>query len=523
MFKLRPYQEPVADLVFAYMKEKKGHPLVAIPTGGGKTVILAELIKESIKRWPSTKVLILSHVKEILYQNYDAIEKHTQMSIGMYSAGVGKREIEQVTVAGIQSVFRKPELFADFDLIIIDECHRIPLGDDTMYLKFFAGLKNPKYFGLTATPYRLGSGLIYGDEEKHLFSHLIYDLTSKEKFNKLIEDGYLCDLKVQATNMELDPDGVKTTAGDYDNKELSEKFDVKMITKLAVKEIIKSGAAYKKWLVFAIDIEHAENIAEELAKNDIPTMVIHSKMEFDRDTVIRHYKLGTFRAIVNVNVLTTGFDDPEIDLIALLRPTKSPVIHVQTIGRGLRIADGKDHCLILDFAGNTERLGPINDIRIKKKGKGQKGGEAITKRCPECNTIHAPAVRICPHCGYKFEFKSNLAAKSGSIEVIAKKTKPWVKVDKVTYAIHQKRNSPDMIKVSYHCGLRMFQEYICIQHKQGSWAHRRAVNWLQYRGLEDARYADVHAVMDKSHMINTPKQVKLDKNGKYTNIVDYSF
>jgi DNA repair protein RadD len=519
VFDLRPYQAPVAKIVFDFIKANPdGHPLVAIPTGGGKTIILAEITKQAIKKWPSTKVLIISHVKEILNQNYEALEKHTGFNIGIYSAGIGRREIEKVTVAGIHSIFRKPHLFEDYHLIIIDECHRIPRGENTMYLKFFAGLKKPKYLGLTATPYRLGSGLIYGKEEGHIFTDLVYDLTSKEKFNKLIEDGYLCNLKVQATDMELDTDRIRTVAGDFDNKELSARFDVTKITKMAVAEIIRAGQNYKKWLIFAIDIEHAENIAEELAGNDIPTMVIHSKMEFDRDTVIKHYKLGTFRVIVNVNVLTTGFDDPEIDLIALLRPTKSPVIHVQTIGRGLRIAEGKDHCLVLDFSGNTERLGPINDIVIKKKGKGKKGGEPIMKRCPSCNTLHPPAVRICEWCDHKFEFKTALSSKAGIIEVIVKKENPWVKVDSVSYDIHRKANSPNMIKVTYQCGLRQYNEYICVEHK--GYAGHRALHWLKFRGLSAST---ANQVIEKQDVLSTPSRIRIDKKGKYINIVDYSF
>jgi len=242
-------------------------------------------------------------------------------------------------------------------------------------------------------------------------------------------------------------------------------------------------------------------------------------MEFDRDTVIRHYKLGTFRAVVNVNVLTTGFDDPEIDLIALLRPTKSPVIHVQTIGRGLRISEGKDHCLVLDFSGNTERLGPINDIQIKKKGKGRKGGEPITKTCPECGTIHAPAVRVCEWCGYKFEFKTALSTKTGNTEVIAKKTNPWVKVDGISYAIHHKRSSPDMLKVTYQCGLRVFHEYVCVEHK--GWSGHKAAHWLKYRGVNGCNTSA--QAMHNSELLAIPSRIKLDKEGRYTNVVDYSF
>ena len=519
MFELRPYQKPIAEKVFTYMKNNPAnHPLVAAPTGSGKTVILADIILKALERWPKTNILVLSHVREILEQDYESIKFHTGLDVGIYSVGLDKRERKQVTVAGIQSVYRKPDLFREYKLIIIDECHLIPPGDNTMYRKFFAGLNNPRYFGLTATPFRLGQGLIYG-EKNSIFNDLIVDLTSKRKFLQLIEDGYLCKLTTKATNTELDTDGIKTVGGDFDNKQMSQKFDVKKITEMAIREIIQKGKDRKKWLLFAIDIEHAENIAEELSDNGIPTMVVHSKMEFNRATVINHYKQGTFKAVVNVNVLTTGFDDPEIDLIALLRPTRSPVIHVQTIGRGLRIAEGKTDCLVLDFAGNTARLGPINDITIKKKGKGRKGGDPITKTCPTCFSILPPAVRYCPDCGHKFEFKTALQATAGDIDVIKTKEPAWFKVDDVQYSIHRKVGSPNMVKVTYKCGLRAFNEYVCVAHS--GYSGHRAKHWLSYRGMDDTR--DPEWVVDHSYQIKKPNKIRVDTSGKYPHITDFSF
>ena len=519
MFDLRPYQEPISEKVFTYMKNNpENHPLVAMPTGSGKTVVLADIILKAIEKWPTTNVLVLSHVREILMQDYDSIKFHTGLDVGIYSVGLKKRERKQVTVAGIQSVFRHPGRFSQYNFIIIDECHLIPPGKNTMYRKFFAGLDKPRYFGLTATPFRLGIGYIYGEDDS-IFNDLIYDMTSKDKFNGLIKDGYLCNLKTSVTEMELDTDGIRTVAGDFDKKMLSQAVNKDTITKMAIKEIIAKGANYKKWLVFAIDIEHAENIAEELGQNDIPTMVIHSKMDFDRDTVIRHYKSGTFRAIVNVNVLTTGFDDPEIDLIALLRPTKSPVIHIQTIGRGLRPAEGKDHCLILDFAGNTERLGPINDIVPKKKGKGKGNGEPITKRCPDCDTIHHPTVKICDFCGHKFQFKTLLKGTAQEVDVLRGKDKVWLKVHKLDYQLYNKKNSPSMVKVVYTCGLRTYNEYICIEHR--GYAGYMAQHWLKFRGMEDMTTA--LGVVHNSNLLKSPNRIQIDKTGKYPRVIGYSF
>ena len=255
-------------------------------------------------------------------------------------------------------------------------------------------------------------------------------------------------------------------------------------------DLIKAGSNYKKWLIFAIDIDHAEHIAEALIRSGIPTGIVHSRMDFDRDKMIRDFKDGVYKAIVNVNVLTTGFNDPEIDLIAMLRPTKSPIIHVQTIGRGLRIADGKDHCLILDFSGNTERLGPINDVHVYKKRKSTGEGEAITKRCPACDCIHHPSVKICDNCGHKFEFKSGLNINSTAAEIIASTRINWFDVSGINYVVHSKPNSPPSMKVQYNCGLRYFNEFVCIEHP--GYAGHRAKHWARFRGVEAEKIGRAH-------------------------------
>ena len=495
------------------------HPLVAMPTGSGKTVVLADIISKTIERWPETKILVLSHVKEILTQDYKSLKFHTGLDIGLNSAGLGRRERKQITVAGIQSVHKRCYDFKEYQLIIIDECHLIPPQDTSMYRGFFAGLNNPRYFGLTATPFRLKGGYIYGQKDS-IFDDLIYDLTEFDNFNKLIEDGYLCNLKSQLTQSEFDLTGVHIRGGDFDKHEMSNKFDKESITKTACKEIVSFGQSYKKWLIFAIDTKHADSIAENLIKLGVPTLVVHSKMEMNRDRVIQTYKEGHIRALVNVNVLTTGFDDPEIDLIALLRPTQSPVIHVQTIGRGLRSSPNKSHCLILDFAGNTERIGPINDVRIVKsrRSKKDKEGGGLTKRCPDCDTIHHIKAEKCIFCGYKFPIKTRLQSKSSNADVIATKKTKWFDVNKIQYAIHHKPNSPDSLKVTYECGPRIFREWICLDHR--GFAGHKAKHWANFRGV-DAR--TVEDLFDKRHNLKQPKRIKIDTRGKYPDVTDFDF
>jgi DNA repair protein RadD len=337
-----------------------------------------------------------------------------------------------------------------------------------------------------------------------------------KRFNKLVEDGYLSKLKTIATNIELDVTGIKTQNGDFAKTDMSSAFDREPITNAAIDEIIRVGADYKKWLIFAIDIDHAEHIAETLIRKGVPTSVIHSKMDEDRDHILKRSKEGFFKALVNVNVLTTGYDDPEIDLIAILRPTKSPVIHVQTIGRGLRVMPGKDHCVVLDFAGNTERLGPINSMTVKEKRKG-KGGEPITKRCPTCDTIHHPAVRKCEFCGWEFEFKHGLGNSSGN-DVVASDRPLWHKVDEISYYKHEKPNRPPMVKVAYKCGLQFYNEFVCPEHP--GWAGMRGRNWIEYRG---GKGFTVDEAMKEAEGYKRPNKILVNTKTKYPSIDDYSF
>lgn len=524
---IQPYyfQEPIPDIVFSYIASNKGkHPLVALPTGSGKTVCITDIAEQAVKRY-NVDVLILSHVKEILEQDYGTILKHTDIEdIGLYSSGLSSKTIGRITVAGIQSVYRRPQLFHSKKLVIIDEGHLIPPGDNGMYHKFFAELNNPVYLGFTATKYRLGTGLIYGQEDT-LFDDIVYDYTEYEKFNELVDRGYLSKLKTLRTDLQLDVEGIKTRGGDFIETDMSLKFDRDYITDAAVNEIIKVGEKYKKWLIFAIDIEHAEHIAETLIRSGIPTGVVHSKMESDRDRAIKLFKNGTYKCLVNVNILTTGFDDPEIDLICILRPTKSPVLHVQMIGRGLRISQGKDHCMVLDFAGNTARIGPINAIEVANKRKKDGNGEPITKECPDCHLIHHPRVKFCS-CGYEFHFKHGL---SGSTDApIIERGEYWADVSEIKYSKHEKRNSPPSLLVSYiTTGNTVIKDWIHFEHT--GYAHHMAVHWLSRRlskddyPFEKGHRITVDDVLSISDKLKSPSKILVNSGKKYTTVIDYTF
>lgn len=488
--KLRPYQRPARQAVFDYIRDNPGlNPLVAMPTGSGKTAVIVDLVNHAHTKW-NTKILVISHVKEILEQNYSALSNWLDMDtfdhedanskisecndpnadketsvLGMYSAGFDKREIRQVTVAGIQSIYKKANLFKDYKFIIVDECHLISPDNNSMYQKFFDELDNPRICGLSATCFRLGQGYLT-TPPNNLFHEIVYDLTSMDSFNQLVKDGYLCDLVSKSTGIKLDPDKIKKIKGDYSVTDMSDKFDRWEITSKAVNEIITAGANYKKWLIFAIDIEHADHIAEALNEKNISAMSIHTKSDLDRDFLLNEFRQNRIRALVNVNILTTGLDIRDIDLVVLLRPTTSPVLHVQMIGRGMRPYPGKDHCLVLDFAGNTLRLGPINDVHVETKRKGK--GDPPAKMCPvdKCKTICHIKAKFCPKCNHKFQFLQKISDITDETILIAKDEPMWYDVNNTEYKMHPGYgNKPDIMKVTYTCGLKQFNEYICLQHK----------------------------------------------------------
>ncbi len=526
--KPRWYQEEAVDSLYkaanidGTLNEDPVHPVAAVPTGAGKTLIICMLIDKILSSHPLANILIASHIKEILEQNHNAITEYfSGIEIGLYSAGMGCKKICKITVAGIQSIYNKAELFEDIDIIIIDEAHLVPVKGAGMYRSFLDEM-DCIYIGLTATHFRLGTGYIH-EGDGAIFNNLAYDLTSFENFNKLIDQGYLTNLISKKTLMKMDMKGISTVGGDYSINQMGDKFDRMSITIEACNEIIKFGKNYKKWLIFAIDIKHAENIAGVLNEKGIPTIAVHSQMTDDRDTAISKFRLGECRAIVNVDILTTGFDVPDIDLIAMLRPTQSPIIHVQTIGRGLRVAPNKDHCLILDFAGNTKQLGPINDVLVKEKGK--RKGQAPVRLCPECETYHHISIKVCPVCNYEFPIKEKrekLNSHSTNRDIIRKNNiePQWYNVTHVGYSIHNKRGMPSSLKVTYKCGqLQTFTEWVCYDHK--NFAKAKANAWVNYRlGYKPNNLRELFKV---TNQLKKPTSIKIDINEKFPKILDSRF
>jgi len=512
--KLRYYQSAAINATMAFFRSKEvGNPLIEMPTASGKSHVLAGIVQKVQDTWGEVPTLILSHNKEILEQDYQKLRIYLpDKVIGLYSSGLGMKEIQSITVAGIQSVFRKPKLFKHFKLIIIDECHLIPATGEGMYQSFLKGIGKYKLVGLTATPFRTGFGSL--TDPGHIFTRTIYRID----IETLIKQKFLSPLISKAADFQMDPSKVKVTAGDYVVKQLGMAFDQNTITNKICKELVKYEKIRKNWLLFAIDIAHAEHVATELSTYGIKAMYVHSNMPIElRDEIIRLYREGSIKALVNVAVLTTGFDYPEIDMIALLRPTRSPVLHVQMIGRGSRIAPGKKDCLVLDFAGNLQRLGPVNSNFDFKVAKG--GGEAPTKVCPECNEVLYLSAKECP-CGYKFISSKvpDLTVTAATNQVIA--SHKIYNVEKVYYHRHKKKGSPDSLKVTYVCKpMQTIKEWVPFEHPFG---RNRAIKWWEQHGVGPVPKTVTEA-LEKMNEFIRPRQLRVAKDGKYLKIIGKVF
>tara|TARA_R110000868_G_scaffold259864_1_gene518164 strand:- start:1520 stop:3124 length:1605 start_codon:yes stop_codon:yes gene_type:complete len=399
---LRDYQSRSIEMLYNWMSNNKGNPCVVMPTGSGKSHVIAALCKNALQTWPETRILMLTHVKELIEQNSEKMRQHwPNAPLGIYSASVGKRQIgEPITFAGIQSIRNKANEIGHVDMVIIDECHLVNHNDDGGYRKLIGELtainSAIRIVGYSATPYRLGHGLI--TDKPAIFDDLIEPVSIEE----LIYKRHLATLRSKTTTAKLDTTGVKKRGGEFIESELQKAVDTRHNNDSVVAEVIRLAGDRKSWLFFCAGINHAKNVSIALRDQGIKSACITGETsKTDRERIINEFKTGKIRALTNANVLTTGFDAPNIDVIAMLRPTMSAGLYVQMAGRGMRIKDHIDHCLVLDFAGVVETHGSITNVQPPSKA-GTGTGEMPVKICMNCHELCAVSVKVCPACGHDF-------------------------------------------------------------------------------------------------------------------------
>lgn len=497
----RPYQMESVAATYEYLEREPGNPCIVLPTGTGKSIVIAMLVADTVGRWGG-RVCVLAHVKELLEQNAAEIRLLCPtLDIGIYSAGLKKRDTgHNVIVAGIQSVYRRADDLGSFDLIIVDEAHLIPPDGDGMYQSFLRDAKviNPRVrlVGLTATPYRLQGGLICGPSK--LLHKIVYEYSIKSA----IADGYLAPLKSRGGKARADLSGVAIRGGEFVESQMQAAFDQSELIRDACAEIVALTGDRQSILLFCAGIEHAKHVAatiREMTGQEVGE-VYGDTPQRERDITIRRFKgldagaddlltpRGPLRWLVNVAVLTTGFNHPALDCIAMLRATESPGLLVQIAGRGTRRAPHKSDCLFLDYGDNILRHGPIDAIVVREKGEAK--GLAPSRECPECAALVGIAIAICPECGYAWPpperdgtprhgaMASDMGILSGEV------TDSEHEVFVVDYREHRKKGSqpgdPRTMRVDYRLksGITI-SEWVCPEHE--GFARGKFVKWWTER------------------------------------------
>ncbi len=531
MIELRYYQQDAKEAFYDHLTKRDDNPCIVIPTAGGKTPVIASICADAVNLWQG-RVLVLAHVKELLEQTADKLNKMCpEVRYGIYSAGLGRREKSApVIIAGIQSVFRRAEEMGAFDLVLVDEAHMIPPDGDGMYRQFLAEAKtvNPevRVGGLTATPYRLKTGPICTPDG--ILNHVCYEVGVRE----LMARGHISKVTSKDAKAKADLSKVDIRRGEFDSEQMESAFNQDDLVEAACREIVERAGGRKSILIFTSGIDHGEHVTQVLRRltGEEVNFLTGETDTWRRDEILDQFKEQAYRWLVNVNVLTTGFDAPGIDCVALLRSTLSPGLYYQMVGRGFRLHQGKENCLVLDFGGNVTRHGPVDKITARKNRMPGRGGNN-GKTCPQCDEVVASNVSVCP-CGYLFigdEGKPKHNASAGEDGVVSGETKrETLRVSSVKYAVHKKKgaddSAPKTLRVDYWIGFaRRVSEWVCLEHS--GFARNKAVAWWVRRSiLRPPVSAAEGAVLAERGALAEPTEIVVETvaGDKFPRIVEYT-
>lgn len=517
MTQLRNYQREAVNSAIRAL-EVGTHPLVSLPTGSGKSHVIAELVRWAT-RFNGVRVFVVTHSKELVEQDYEKINAVLpDVDVGIYCAGLGQKRIKQVTVVSIQSIHRAGEVQSP-DLIIVDEAHRIPHSKQGQYRALFERFPDAQVVGLTATPYRMNTGMLHEGNDA-LFDDLVYEASTLD----LIKQGYLCRVRARATKASANLDGVHTRGGEFVASEMTAAFDVEDITKAAVEDVLEHAKDRRSVMVFCCSIEHCNSVEAEFRRRGEGRVVTVTEKTTatDRRRYVNDFRRGEIRVMVNCAVFTTGFDAPNVDCIALLRATCSPGLYVQMVGRGLRLSPGKDDCLLLDYGRNVERHGPLDMITSKRIS--DKDGVAPTKTCQQCGSIIFAGFAVCPECSYVFpkEEKETIKheAKSGVIDPLEADTIEELEVTDVAYREWKAKSGALCIRVDYYLGLiDRVSEWVFPEHT--GYAGDKSQRWFARRG--QIMPISVKEALKLCPKLLVPSTVLVRKNGKYREVIGYRF
>ena len=540
--KLRPYQEAAVKAVYDHLRNRDDNPCVVMPTGSGKTIPIATICKDAVTLWGG-RVLILAHVKELLQQAADKLHRIApEVDFGVYSAGLNSRDTkEPVIIAGIQSVYERACELGRFDLILVDESHLIPENGDGRYRTFIKDAKivNPdvRIVGFTATPFRMSGGMICKPE--NILNHICYEIGVRE----LIRDGFLCPIYTRIPERTIDCSQIHVRNGEFRAEEVSALFSTEEAVHSFFIDIFKNTKDRNSILIFCCDVEQAKLIQRELARfsEESVGLITGETPSNERAELISRFKndgVGLFgdvrplRWLVNVNVLTTGFDAPNVDCIVLLRPTLSPGLFYQMTGRSFRLHESKEDALVLDYGSNIDRHGPVDALVVTPKTNGN--GKAPVRKCPECRFVWPARVSRCAKCGFIFplpekESKLNDTASEAGI-LSGQKTETEYDVLDVYYSIHFKKNyvdgDPRTLKIEYLVGVNHYvTKWVCPEHKEWAWERKFVPWWKQHTDIKPPINADEALFYARRGFLAKPRRIKVIETAgqHFPEVVEYDF
>lgn len=384
---LRPYQIDLVNRARANFVRGLKSQILALPTGGGKTMLTASMIKSSLAKGKSA--LFIVHRRELVEQSANAFES-LGIPFGIIAAGEPENYDRKVQIASIQTLSRRlSKLRYEPDLIVFDECHHTAANNWAELFKHFSASFK---IGLTATPCRLdGKGL----------AAFYQDIVQGPSMSQLISQGFLSDYKLFAPS-QIDVSGVHTKMGDYIRSELAEIVDTPKITGDVIREY-KKLANGKRAAVFCINVEHSKHVTEQFNLAGIKAEHVDGSSDREyRSAAIDRFRRGETLVLSNVEIFSEGFDISSIECAILLRPTKSLSLYLQQVGRALRPAPGKDFAIIIDHVRNVQMHGLPDDDRdwsldgVKSKIK---KNELSVKICKTCFAALRITASVCNYCG----------------------------------------------------------------------------------------------------------------------------
>lgn len=522
---LRPYQERSITELYEWLRKNKGNVVVSLPTGSGKSVVIAELCRRALQEYPKTRILMLTKTKELIEQNAQKIRTLWRNApMGIYSASVGKKQLgEPITVGGPQSIVNKIDRLGHIDLLICDECHDISHKDEGSYRKIINRLLEinsaMRVIGYTASPFRLGHGLI--TDKPAIFDDIIEPVSIEE----MIYKNYLSPLKSKMTEFQINTHNVKKRGGEYIESELQKVVDTSHNNLQMIREVLRRSEGRKSWMFFCTGVDHAYHIRDLLLAHNVPAISVTGEMsKIDREKAIADFRSGKIRAVTNVNCLSTGFDHAEIDLICLARPTMSPGLYLQQVGRGMRIAPDKKDCLVLDFAGVVAQHGPITAVEPPSKA-GSGDGEAPVRICDECHEICHASIKVCPACGHEFPPPKEKEYTLHNDCIMGTSTTD-LQVQSWVWRKHTSRTSgKDMLAVTYYGGLsdKAIREYFAITHE--GYARQKALQALaqisQESGLVSGglNVETIEQMADNLNAATPPSIIEHKRKGKFDEVL----